>query len=183
MPASGSRANPVNELVQQVRKAAGQGGTVSIRPVDGLPLVAQRDDIAALIGDALSARGDALVAGDIVVIAQKIVSKAEGRCVDLATVTPSPRACELAAETGKDPRLVELILSESEAVLRTREGLIVVVHRNGYVLANAGIDQSNIAGGADDEAGRLAGAVTGGIARAGSGRLTGRLRAGSGSGG
>jgi coenzyme F420-0:L-glutamate ligase/coenzyme F420-1:gamma-L-glutamate ligase len=84
--------------------------------------------------------------GDIAVIAQKIVSKAEGRVADLREVTPSKRAQELAAEVDKDPRLVELILRESTEVVRHRKGVLVVAHRSGIVLANAGIDTSNVAG-------------------------------------
>src|SRR4026207_419970 len=84
---------------------------------------------------------------DILVLAQKIVSKAEGRAVNLTSVTPSQRALELARETEKDARLVELILQESNEVLRTRPGTIIVEHRLGFVCANAGIDHSNVAGG------------------------------------
>src|SRR5690242_14045593 len=90
-----------------------------------------------------------LAENDIVVIAQKIVSKAEGRAVNLADVTPSRRAIELARETEKDPRLVELILQESNEVLRTRIGTIIVEHKLGFVCANAGIDHSNVAGTGD----------------------------------
>jgi coenzyme F420-0:L-glutamate ligase/coenzyme F420-1:gamma-L-glutamate ligase len=87
--------------------------------------------------------------GDVLVVAQKIVSKAEGRQVDLGTVAPSARACELAATADKDPRLVELILRESQAVLRCQPGTIIVRHRLGLVMANAGIDASNVDGGAE----------------------------------
>jgi len=110
----------------------------------GIPLVVQGDDIATLILDALTACGETLRDGDVLVIAQKIVSKAEGRVVRLAAVTPSARAIALAKETGKDPRLVELILGESDEVLRYRQDVIVVAHRLGFVMANAGIDQSNV---------------------------------------
>lgn len=82
--------------------------------------------------------------GDVFAVAQKIVSKAEGRLVDLADVTPSPRAVELAAQVGKDPRLIELILSESEEVSRLRPGVIITRHRLGFTSANAGIDRSNV---------------------------------------
>jgi coenzyme F420-0:L-glutamate ligase/coenzyme F420-1:gamma-L-glutamate ligase len=88
---------------------------------------------------------------DVVVIAQKIVSKAEGRAVRLATVEPSPRARELARIADKDPRLVELMLSESREVLRAKTGVLILEHRLGFVMANAGIDQSNVPGGEDDE--------------------------------
>lgn len=116
----------------------------------GIPQVHPGDDIAALILDGLKTSGLTLERGDILVIAQKIVSKAEGRLVDLATVTPSQRAQSLAAEVDKDPRLVELILRESTEVVRHRKNVLVVAHRNGYVLANAGIDASNVGEGDGD---------------------------------
>ena len=110
----------------------------------GIPLVAPGDDVAELILDAVERAEMRLSVGDIIVVAQKIVSKAEGRYVDLRDVKPSPRANELAARTDKDARLVELVLAESTEVLRERPGLLVVVHRLGMVLANAGIDASNV---------------------------------------
>jgi coenzyme F420-0:L-glutamate ligase/coenzyme F420-1:gamma-L-glutamate ligase len=116
----------------------------------GIPLVRRGDDIAELILHGLASSGLALQRGDILVIAQKIASKAEGRFVDLRTVTPSERAQALAAEVNKDPRLVELILRESTEVVRYRRGVLVVAHRNGCVLANAGIDASNVGSGVDD---------------------------------
>lgn len=114
--------------------------------VPGLPLIAAGDDLPGLIEGALAGAGTALAAGDIVVIAQKIVSKAEGRRVRLADVEPSAEALALAGEVGKDPRLVELILTESRRVVRKRPGVLIVEHRLGLVMANAGIDQSNIGG-------------------------------------
>lgn len=98
------------------------------------------DDLAALLAAAMPTTASK----DILVVAQKIVSKAEGRSVDLNAVSPSPRAQELAGLTGKDPRLVELILAESSEVLRARPGVLIVRHRLGYVMANAGIDRSNV---------------------------------------
>jgi coenzyme F420-0:L-glutamate ligase/coenzyme F420-1:gamma-L-glutamate ligase len=86
--------------------------------------------------------------GDVLVVAQKIVSKAEGRYVDISTVRPSERASALAAELDKDPRFVEVVLSESRRVVRHRPGLLIVEHRLGFVMANAGIDHSNV--GAED---------------------------------
>ena len=113
-------------------------------------MIQSGDDLAALILEAMHRADLRLETGDIFVLAQKIVSKTEGRKVNLATVTPSPRARDLAAQIEKDPRLIELILQESNGeVLRTRPGLIVVEHRLGFVCANAGIDHSNVAG--DDE--------------------------------
>ena len=109
----------------------------------GIPMVREGDDLAVLITAAL---GDTqLRAGDVVVVAQKIVSKAEGRNVDLSTVAPSAEAERLAAEVGKDPRLVQVILSESTRVVRSRPNLIIVQHRLGFVMANAGVDHSNVA--------------------------------------
>jgi coenzyme F420-0:L-glutamate ligase/coenzyme F420-1:gamma-L-glutamate ligase len=111
-----------------------------------IPLVQPGDNLAELIADGLANSGLSLRRGDVLVIAQKIVSKAEGRLADLREVTPSARAEALAIEVDKDPRLVELILRESTEVVRRRKGVLVVAHRSGIVLANAGIDTSNVAG-------------------------------------
>lgn len=110
----------------------------------GLPMVEPGDDLVALLQQALAASDWQLADGDVLVVAQKIVSKAENRYAYLNTVEPSAEACELAASTDKDPRQVELILRESRAVLRHRPGAIIVEHKLGYVHANAGIDRSNI---------------------------------------
>jgi coenzyme F420-0:L-glutamate ligase/coenzyme F420-1:gamma-L-glutamate ligase len=127
---------------QQLAPAA----ELRIATLAGIPLVKEGDDIAGLILNGLAASGLALKRGDVLVIAQKVVSKAEGRVVDLREVAPSARAAQLAAEVDKDPRLVELILRESTEVVRHRKGVLVVAHRSGIVLANAGIDASNVAG-------------------------------------
>jgi coenzyme F420-0:L-glutamate ligase/coenzyme F420-1:gamma-L-glutamate ligase len=119
---------------------------LSIAALAGVPLVRLGDNIADLILHGLARSGLALQRSDVLVIAQKIVSKAEGRQVDLRTVTPSARALALAAEVDKDARLVELILQESTEVVRYRKGVLVVAHRCGTVLANAGIDASNVVG-------------------------------------
>lgn len=113
--------------------------------LSGIPLIRPGDDLAAVIIEAMADAGPAPEDGDVVVVAQKAVSKAENRFVDLATVTPSARALDLAKEIGKDPRMVEVILSESRRVVRHRPGLIVVEHREGFVMANAGVDHSNVA--------------------------------------
>lgn len=113
--------------------------------VPGLPMVQSGDDLPALIAAGLQRQGETLRDHDVVVVAQKIVSKAEGRKTDLASVTTSPRAEALAAEIGKDPRLVEVILSESSRVVRSRPNLLIMQHRLGFVMANAGVDQSNVA--------------------------------------
>src|ERR1700749_2682928 len=115
--------------------------------VPGIPMIAAGDNLAAIIVKTLRDADFRPAVGDVLVLAQKIVSKAEGRSVDLATVTPSPRAVVLAGETGKDARVVELILAESTEVLRYRPGVLIVAHRLGLVLANAGIDRSNVDGG------------------------------------
>jgi coenzyme F420-0:L-glutamate ligase/coenzyme F420-1:gamma-L-glutamate ligase len=112
--------------------------------LDGLGLVRPGDDLARLFIAACERMGERLLPHDVLVVAQKIVSKAEGRYADLAAVVPSARAADLARETDKDPRLVELILEESRCVLRHRPGVLVVEHRLGYVMANAGIDRSNV---------------------------------------
>ena len=110
----------------------------------GIPLVHSGDDLVALILQSLQQTSIKLEDGDILVIAQKIVSKSEGRYVRLADVKPSKRAFQLAAETEKDPRLMELILSESREIVRYRSSVIVAENRQGVVLANAGIDHSNV---------------------------------------
>ncbi|ARS25804.1 coenzyme F420-0:L-glutamate ligase [Sphingomonas sp. KC8] len=117
---------------------------ILIRAVPGVPMIAPGDNLAAIIADALDRAGLALRPGDALVIAQKVISKAEGRLVRLADVTPSADALALAPKVDKDPRLVELVLSESTEVVRTRPGALIVRHRLGLVLANAGIDQSNV---------------------------------------
>ena len=110
----------------------------------GIPEVAAGDDLAALVQAGIARSGLQLAAGDVLVVAQKIISKSEGRAVDLNSVTPSPRALELAQIVKKDARLVELVLSESSAVLRAIPNVLIVRHRLGYVMANAGIDHSNV---------------------------------------
>jgi len=126
--------------------------TLSITPLAGIPMVRAGDDLAALILSALAAQKLALAPGDILVVAQKIVSKAEGRQVSLSSITPSTDAIQLAKETEKDPRLVELILRESTTVLRKKPGVLIVRQKLGIVGAQAGIDQSNIEHGADENA-------------------------------
>jgi coenzyme F420-0:L-glutamate ligase / coenzyme F420-1:gamma-L-glutamate ligase len=124
--------------------------TLTLTPLPGIPLIHSGDDLAGLILAALARARIDLLPGDLLVLAQKIVSKAEGRWVNLQDVRPSPRAAELAPYIEKDPRLVELVLRESKEVLRTRPGTIVVEHRLGFVCANAGIDYSNVAGDRDE---------------------------------
>jgi coenzyme F420-0:L-glutamate ligase/coenzyme F420-1:gamma-L-glutamate ligase len=117
---------------------------LSVWPIRGLPRVKPGDDLARLLIDAINAEGLVPTSGDIVVVAQKIVSKSEGAIVDLARIEPSSRARELAAITGKSPALMELVLTESHEILRAKRNVVVVEHRLGLVMANAGIDQSNV---------------------------------------
>ncbi len=111
----------------------------------GFAPVASGDDLAALTAQALARGGLALCAGDVLVFAQKIVSKAEGRRIDLAAVVPGAKAIQLAQSVHKDPRLVELILRESRRIVRFAKDVLIVEHRLGLIMANAGIDQSNVA--------------------------------------
>lgn len=124
---------------------------VRLLALGGVPLIRAGDDLSEIILSALKQAGEQLRAGDVLVIAQKIVSKAQGRQVHLEGITPSARALELARVVEKDPRVIELILSESLEVLRTRRDVVIVVHRSGFVMANAGIDFSNVDAGAPDE--------------------------------
>lgn len=119
----------------------------------GIPEVERGASLVKLLCSAVERSEETLASGDVLVVAQKIVSKAEGRSVRLAEVTPSARAIELAHLVEKDPRLVELMLLESRAVLRAKRGVLIVEHRLGFVMASAGVDQSNVAGGnAEDTA-------------------------------
>jgi coenzyme F420-0:L-glutamate ligase / coenzyme F420-1:gamma-L-glutamate ligase len=117
---------------------------VTIIGLHGVPMVQPGDNLGAIAIAALVEADIAPEVGDVLVVAQKIVSKAEGRLVDVATITPSHEAIALAAETEKDPRFVEVVLSESRRIVRHRANLIIAEHRLGYVMANAGIDHSNI---------------------------------------
>lgn len=110
----------------------------------GLPEIQQGENLAAVLVDAAHAQDIAFRDKDVIVIAQKIVSKAEGRIVPLESVQPSARAHEIAAICEKDPRLVELILSESKAIVRCQRNILIVEHLRGFIVANAGVDQSNV---------------------------------------
>ncbi len=121
-----------------------------VTAIGDMPLFAPGMCIAQEIAAALDRSGEALRSGDIVVVAQKIVSKSEGRAVRLADVVPGAAAGKLADETGRPPALVQLIVDESEAVMRATTAAIIVRHKTGHVLANAGIDASNIEGGDSD---------------------------------
>jgi coenzyme F420-0:L-glutamate ligase / coenzyme F420-1:gamma-L-glutamate ligase len=118
--------------------------TVTLTPIPDVPMIRPGDDLAEVLITACEKGALAPTDGDIWAVAQKIVSKAEGRYVDLADVRPSSQARKLAAEVDKDPRLVEVILGESRRVVRHRPGVLIVEHRLGFVMANAGVDRSNV---------------------------------------
>lgn len=121
---------------------------ISLTAVEGIPEIRPGDDLAGMIAAALAAAGIGLEAEDVLVVTQKVVSKAEGRVVELASVTPRSEAESWAAQWGKDPRQVELVLQESAEVLRMAPGgLIISRTRHGFVCANAGVDLSNVGGG------------------------------------
>jgi coenzyme F420-0:L-glutamate ligase / coenzyme F420-1:gamma-L-glutamate ligase len=120
--------------------------SLTLTPLQYIPLIHHGDNLVELVLSSLEQSHLNLEDRDILVFAQKIISKAEGRAVNLVSVTPTQHAIELGKQIDKDPRLVELILCESKEVLRTRPGTIVVEHKLGFVCANAGIDHSNVAG-------------------------------------
>ncbi|MDZ4159163.1 MAG: coenzyme F420-0:L-glutamate ligase [Anaerolineaceae bacterium] len=125
---------------------------LTIQPISGMPLVSQGDDLGMIITDLCRKSAIHVAEGDIFVLAQKIVSKSEGRLVNLTQIDASPAAIQLAQETGKDPRFVELVLRESKSVLRKRAGVLIVEHNLGFICANAGIDHSNVKGSWGDPA-------------------------------
>jgi coenzyme F420-0:L-glutamate ligase/coenzyme F420-1:gamma-L-glutamate ligase len=125
-------------------QSEGSAQSMRLFAVPGLPMIKPGDDLPALIVHRLQESGERLQAGDIIVIAQKVVSKAEGRLVRVNDVTASEQAQELAAIVGKDPRVIQVVLDDSRAILRVRRGLLVVEQRSGWVCANAGVDRSNV---------------------------------------
>jgi len=126
--------------------------SLSFTALPGLPEIEPGADLAQEILAALGRCGLVLFARDVVIVAQKIISKAEGRTVELGSVVPSHEALRLAAVTGKDPRLIEVILGESEEVVRAASHVLIVRHRLGFVMANAGVDRSNVPHSAADGA-------------------------------
>lgn len=145
---------PAN-LSSASRPSATPSGRVELLAVPGLPELSPGDDLAGAIVANAAAAGIAIRDGDVIVIAQKAVSKCEGAYVDLATVVPSAEALALAGRTGKDPRLVEAILADTGEVLRAVPGVLIVAHRTGHVMANAGIDASNLPPGESERVLRL----------------------------
>ena len=121
---------------------------IQVIGITGLPEVRPGDPLGKSIVDAASSQGTSIEANDILVVSQKVVSKAEGRLVDLRTVRPSPFARQLAASSGRDPRVVELVLQESRAIVRMdlSRGILITETQHGFVCANAGIDASNVPG-------------------------------------
>ena len=117
---------------------------VALIALPGIPMVEPGDDLASILVAGIEASGHRPRSQDVIVVAQKIVSKAEGRYRRLDEVTPSPRAREIARESHKDPRLIEVILSESAEVIRCKRDVVITEHRLGFVMANAGVDQSNV---------------------------------------
>src|SRR5690349_3160051 len=130
---------------------AGKRQEARLIALAGVPLVQAGDDLCAIILRAVAQSGESLQPGDVLVIAQKIVSKAQARHIDLADVVASEQALRLAEVVQKDPRIIELILRESTEVLRVRRDVIIVVHRSGFVMANAGIDSSNVGANTADQ--------------------------------
>lgn len=118
--------------------------TISLTAVSEFPHIQAGDDVAQCLIDTLQQNGVVLNNGDILAMAHKVISKAEGRLVNLSTVVPGEQACNIALEVNKDPRLVELILQESDEISRMKPGVLVVRHRLGFTSANAGIDRSNV---------------------------------------
>lgn len=119
-------------------------GTISILPVDGLPEISAGDPLDSMVADAIGTSLDALQAGDVVVVTHKVVSKAEGGLIDLATVAPSPFAEDFAQQWDKDPRQVEVVLKQSKRLVRMVRGLIIAETHHGFICANAGVDASNV---------------------------------------
>ncbi len=117
--------------------------SLTVTAVDGLPEIHPGDDLARLIADAVGAQGDALRDGDVLAVAQKIVSKSEGRIVHLPDVVPSARAIAMASEANKDPRQIEVVLSETAKIVRWAHGVLISETKHGFVCANAGVDRSN----------------------------------------
>ena len=120
--------------------------TISIIPIPGIPAIIPGDNLAAILLKAIDQAQISLQNGDILVLCQKIVSKAEGAVVDLKTVEPSPFAQQIAAQWDKDPRVVEVVLRESSRIVRMKNGVVITETKHGWVCANSGMDESNSLG-------------------------------------
>jgi coenzyme F420-0:L-glutamate ligase/coenzyme F420-1:gamma-L-glutamate ligase len=145
----GGRRAPITGLIPATIAATTSHAPtprLAVYGLEGIAEISAGDDLATAIGAAIDVSGCGLLARDVVVVAQKIVSKAEGRRASLRDFLPSARAIDLATQCGKDPRLVEAVLSESTEVLRARMNVLIVRHRLGLVMAQAGVDQSNVPG-------------------------------------
>jgi coenzyme F420-0:L-glutamate ligase/coenzyme F420-1:gamma-L-glutamate ligase len=132
------------ERVEETMSAS--DGRITVTPVRGVPPVRPGDALPALLSNAMRGQGLGVAADDVLVVAQKVVSKAEGACVDLRQVKPGAAALELAAELGKDPRVVEVVLSQSTRIVRKARGVLITETHHGFVCANAGVDASNALG-------------------------------------
>ena len=124
---------------------------VTLTPLAGIPIVREGDDVARLVGDAIESAGIVPAGFDVIVVTQKILSKAEGRRVRLADVEPSLRARGLAAALDKDPRMIEVVLGESNEVVAQGHGVLITEHRSGHVMANSGVDRSNVGRSSNDD--------------------------------
>ena len=122
---------------------------LSIIPVKGIPIIESGDNLGEIIVASLKNQGEEFQEGDVTIVSQKVVSKAEGRVVNLSKVTPSPFASFVAKEAGKDPRQVEVILRETRKIIRMKAGHLITETRHGFICANAGVDASNVAKGKD----------------------------------
>jgi len=125
--------------------------SIELIPVEGIPFIQPGDSLARIILSQLQQLGQTLQPDDIIVIAQKVVSKVEGRLVSLASIEPTAEAQELAAVVDKDPRVVQVIMNDSKAIIRSRRGLLVAEQQAGWICANAGVDRSNVQPGAQGE--------------------------------
>lgn len=144
VPQETSAEAPTEASRARSPRAVMRPNQLSLTAVPGVPFVRPGDDLGQVLIDAILEAELSLEHRDVLVVAQKVVSKSEARYVELGEVTPSSRALEIAESVEKDPRLVELILSESREILRYRRGVLIVVHKLGFVMANAGIDHSNV---------------------------------------
>ncbi len=121
-------------------------GTVSFIPVVGMPEIRPRDDLVTAILRAIDDAGETLRDGDVLAVAQKVVSKSEGRVRRLDDVVPGERAQQMAAESGKDPRQLQVVLDETKTIVRWERGVLIAETRHGFICANAGVDRSNAGG-------------------------------------